>query len=105
MKIYKPAPSFIIRVQIIRQGEDTQYINLCDTTQKEVVEHITKVIEDQKLSVFAKGNRTRIDIRECLGGKNGKSKSISFKGLSTQKTLDIITKSIKTKDNEQHNRK
>lgn len=79
MKIYKPAPSFIIRVQIIRQGEDTQYINLCDTTQKEVVEHITKVIEDQKLSVFAKGNRTRIDIRECLGVKMGNPKAYHSK--------------------------
>jgi hypothetical protein len=94
MKIYKPTPTFIIRVQIIRQGEETQYINLCDTTQNKVVDHITKTIENQKLSVFAKGNSTKIDIRECLGGKNGKSKSISFKGLSTKETLDIITKSI-----------
>ena len=94
MKIYKPAPTFIIRVQIIRQGEETQYINLCDTTQNKVVDHITKTIENQKLSVFAKGNSTKIDIRECLGGKNGKSISISFKGLSTKETLDIITQSI-----------
>jgi hypothetical protein len=94
MKIYKPTPTFIIRVQIIRQGEETQYINLCDTTQNKVVDHITKTIENQKLSVFAKGNSTKIDIRECLGGKNGKSKSISFKGLSPKETLDIITKSI-----------
>ena len=94
MKIYTPAPTFIIRVQIIRQGENTKYINLCDTTQKEAVEHISKTIEKQNISIFAKGNRTRIDIRECLGSKNGKSKSISFKGLSTQQTLDIITKSI-----------
>lgn len=89
MKIFKETPQYLIRLQIIKHPEPTQYITLCETTMEEVEIMCRKVIEAQKLSVFLKGKVTMINIRESLG-KNGKSKNISFRGLSTQKTYDVI---------------
>jgi hypothetical protein len=40
------------------------------------------IIDELKLSVFHGGNQTRMDFRDCIGGKNGKCKSVSFKGLT-----------------------
>jgi len=90
MKIYEQTPNYLVRIQIIRIEEETQYLTLCETTPQEVEEMCKRVVESQNLSPFEKGNRTRIDIRESLGGKNGKSISISFKGLDTKKTLNLI---------------
>ena len=42
-----------------------------------------------------KDDRTRLDIRECLGGKNLTSKSISFVGMSPKKIKEEIVKKYK----------
>lgn len=94
MKIYKHEPSVLIRLQIAKQGEQAEYLTLTETTSKEVDEFIRKIIEAQKISPFAVGRVTSINIREAIGAKNGKAKSISFRGLTPKETLDLILKEL-----------
>jgi hypothetical protein len=92
MKIYNPEPLKLIRVSISKANEKTQYINFKDTSHKEVIDNLIKLIDSFNLSVLNKGDRVRLDIRECLGGKNGKSKSISFIGLTVSELHEKIIK-------------
>jgi hypothetical protein len=97
MKIYAHTPQILVRLQIAKQGEDTQYLTLVDTTAKEVEEFCKKVISSQKIDIFATGLRTSINIREATGGDNGKSKSISFRGLNPKQTLQLLITHINAK--------
>ena len=90
MKLYIKTPVPIIRVSIKKQGEKTEYINLCETTQVKVYKFIEELIKKENISPFQKGYTTNIEIREALGGKNLKSISLSFKGLATLTTKMII---------------
>ena len=90
MKIYNPTPDKLVRINIKKQGEKTHFITLCETTPKEVMDFVKGIIMDQRLSPFEKGKVTNIEIREAIGGKNGKSISISFKGLSPAETKFLI---------------
>jgi hypothetical protein len=92
MKIYNPEPLKLTRVSISKANEKTQYINFKDTSHKEVIDNLIKLIDSFNLSVLNKGDRVRLDIRECLGGKNGKSKSISFIGLTVSELHEKIIK-------------
>lgn len=94
--IYEQKPTHLVRIQINKIGDVSQYLTFCETTPQEVEEMCKYVIEAQKLSPFAEGNKTRIDIRESWGGKNGKSKSISFRGLDTKTTLELIINHVNT---------
>lgn len=94
MKIYQHKPIHLVRLTITKLNEETFYLNLCDTNQEEVIIKLKKIIDNEKLSVFQEGNRTRVDIRDCIGGKNGKCKSISFKGLTPKETNDLIIAKI-----------
>ena len=94
MKIYNYEPPYLIRLQIIKQGEMTEYITLDDATMQGVQEFCTKLIEAQNLSPFQTGKVTAINIREATGGKNGLSRTISFKGLSAKETHDLIIKNL-----------
>jgi hypothetical protein len=95
MKIYEVEPVHLVRICINKKDEQPKYINLIETTAPEVVDMCIKLIEAQHLSIFCKGHMTRIDIREALGAKNGKSKSVSFKGLTVQETFNIIVNHVK----------
>lgn len=98
MKLYTPTPAEVIRLQIKRatdKGEDIKYIAVCDTTMAEVVTMVQQVIDDQKISVWAKGLRTAINIRQYIGAEAGKSISVSFKGLTSAQTEEIILNHIK----------
>ncbi len=92
MKLYKREPEDIIRLQISRQGgEQTEYINLHQTTMDEVEKFCKRIItENLKPDPFVEGKKTMINIRECKGGKNGKAKNISFRGLNPKETKDLI---------------
>lgn len=90
MKVYIPEPLKLIRVSISKVNEKTQYINFKDTTHKEVIDSLIKYIDSFNISVLSKGDRIRLDIRECVGGKNGKSKSISFIGLTVPQMHEKI---------------
>jgi hypothetical protein len=96
MKIYiSPDPPFLIRINIKKQGEKTEHLTLCETTQKEVFQFIKHIIEKQNISPFQKGRLTTIEIREALGSVNLKSISLSFKGINCTNTKNLILKAIK----------
>jgi len=96
MKLYlTPEPPHLMRINIKKQGEKTEFITLCETTQKEAFEFIKGLIEAKNISPFAKGNVTNIEIREAKGSENGKSISLSFKGLKPKEVYLLITTNLK----------
>jgi len=94
MKLFNPSPTYIIRLQIVKQGEQTEYINLEETTIEEVKVFLEEILKRETFSPFETGRVTSINIREALGGKNGKATSISFRGFSPQYIHDLIIKNI-----------
>lgn len=95
MKLFiRKDPEYIIRLQIIKQGAQTEYINLVDTTIEDVKEWLKTLINAQNLSIFEEGRKTMINIRESVGGENGRSTSLSFRGLNPKQTFDLIIKNL-----------
>lgn len=94
MKILKKEPIAYIHLSILKTGEKTEYVSITETTSSEVQDMIKKVIQSQNLSVFEKGLRTSVNVREYIGSKAGKCISLSFRGLSTTKTKELIIKHI-----------
>ena len=97
MKLYEPKPQRIIRVTISRKDETSEYLNFVETDHKTVIDELDKFICSFNFSAENKDDRTRLDIRECIGGTNGKSKSISFVGMSAKKIKENIVKNWKSK--------
>ena len=95
MKIYEPKPQRIIRVTISRKNEPSEYLNFIETDHKTVIDELDKFIYSFNFSAENKDDRTRLDIRECIGGTNGKSKSISFIGMSPKKIKEEIIRKYK----------
>lgn len=89
MKIYKK-PELIIRLSISKIGEDTYYLNFVDTSIDECINKVKGAISSLDISPFERGNSIRIDFRESVNGLNGKSKSISFKGMSTFSVAEFL---------------
>ena len=96
MKIY--GDHHIIRIMIQKQGQASLYLNLEETTVDEVINFITQLMGKQHISPLTTGKVTSIIIREYKDRKNGKSKSISVRGIEPKRVLDIITKSITKKN-------
>ncbi len=94
MKIYRYEPIEFVRLQITSQNEETQYLTLTDTTIEEVKQFCTKILETKNISPFTSGKKTSINIRKAIGGKNGKSESISFRGLTPNETMALIVTAI-----------
>lgn len=90
MKIYNHTPIKVVRLSIQKSEEKTLYINFIETTQEEVIEKLSNLIDSLNLSVLCKGDRVRLDTRDCIGGKNGKNKSISFIGLTVAEIHEKI---------------
>ncbi len=95
MRIYRPEPQQFIRLCIKQQGSDSAYITLVETTQEETKAYLIGLIEKQKLSIFATGKAINIQIREAEGSKNGKSISLTFKGLTPQQVKTLIETDLK----------
>ena len=89
MKIYKRKPLYLIRANIRKQGEKTQIITFCETTMPELKEKLKEIVKPH-INPFEEGKRTSVDIREAEGGNNGRSETISFKGLNVEETAKII---------------
>jgi hypothetical protein len=98
MKIKTLTPVKKVNISFVRLGEPTEYLCLENTTLKEVERACRDAIVLQEVNPFFKGLSTRINIREAVKGVNGKSKSISFKGLSPAKTKDVIASFIKSQN-------
>jgi hypothetical protein len=97
MKIYEPKPIHLIRLTITKKDEETKYLNFIDVTQEDCIKKVTSIIDELKLSVFQGGNQTRMDFRDCIGGKNGKCKSVSFKGLNPKELHKLLIDKIEKK--------
>jgi hypothetical protein len=97
MKIFKkPDPTFFIRLQIRKQGEETQYISLIETDLIKTEIFLKELIKKNAntFDPFCTTKKVSIDMREALGTKNLKSKSISFFGFTTQKVYELINKNL-----------
>lgn len=91
MKIYKSEKKTLIRVSIRKNGEETKYLNFEGVGLDECKEHVKQTINPYlKHGDLFEKVRTAIDFREAIGGKNLKSTSCSFVGLSTQDVYDIL---------------
>lgn len=89
MKIFERAPQKIVRITIKRGNEfRPKPISLIQTTVDEV-EFEAKTAIQQFASVFKTGDKTTVLIREH-DGKNGKSISVSFYGISAKDTYNIL---------------
>ena len=100
MKIFEQTPTYVIRLQVTKTDEQSEYLTLCETTPAEVESMCINIIEKQNLSPFLQGLRTSINIREAWGSKNGRPISLSFKGISPKKTIELIKSHIKKINNE-----
>lgn len=90
MKIYKHDPIYFVRLQILKQKEEAQYLTLHETTIEEVKEMCKTIVLNQGISPFEEGFKTTINIREASGGINGKSTSVSFRGITPTKMKSLI---------------
>lgn len=100
MRIYKPKePPKLLRINIKKQGIETEFITIEDCEQQEFYDYVKALIEKQKLSIFQDGNVTNIEIRIGEGSKNGKSISLSFKGLEPKQVAELIINDL-TKRND-----
>lgn len=96
MKIYVPdPPPHIIRLQISKAGENAEYLTLSETTAEETIVFLKDLISKQNISIFEEGRVTSIVVREAEGGKNGKSKTVSFKGLTPLQVKELIEDTLK----------
>ena len=100
MKIFEDKPAELIRLMISRQGDCTQYITLCECTMDDVLIMVNYLISMQTISPFTSSKKVSVVVREALGGKNGISKSISFRGMSTNEVYKLITEYIEIYPNE-----
>jgi len=95
MRIYKPIlQPKVLRINIKKQLVKTEILTIEDCTQLEFLEYVKKLIEAQNLSIFQTGKLTNIEIREGQGTTNGKSVSISFKGLEPIEVKNLIIKDL-----------
>lgn len=94
MRIFEQVVINKVRLQIRKQGEPTEYLTLCETTIDEVYKAITALLESKPVSPLLNGRVTGIDIREEINSKNGKSKSLSFRGMSPLETKNLIINAI-----------
>jgi len=95
MKIYNPKPIEIIRLSILKKDEKTEYINFTNVEHNECIVKIKSLLQSQNLDQFIKGASTRIDFRHCVGGENGKSISISFKGMNPGQVKKLLETTFK----------
>jgi hypothetical protein len=85
----------LIRLSITRLGDETEYFTLADTKPDAVKKMIEQIVVDQKISPFTGGKKTSCNIREAIGGKNLKSTTVSFYGISPKEIADLIKAYIK----------
>lgn len=94
MKLYKPEPPLVLRIAIKKAGEETKYLSVTDISQKQFVIWATKQLSTLQISVFTSALKLSISVRESVAGINGKSKSISLRGVSTEQVYNLLLKGI-----------
>jgi len=95
MKIYKHKPQYLIQLTFRRGKENPVHLTLCETTPPLVKALLIDLFEPG-IKKDKSHLKTRIEVRERLGGKNGKYTAHSFYGESPSKTrrelIDHINK-------------
>ncbi len=88
MKIYNPEPLQLVRVSISKKEFKTLHLTFHQVTQEECLRKITEMLCEIKVPSIQEKYQTRVDVRSAIGSKNGKSMSVSLKGLTP---LDVYT--------------
>ena len=93
MKIYTPTKLELIRLTIKGNCQDTESINLIDTTHYEAVKYIIKTFSEY----MVKNNafNTTIDIRYCIGGDNLISQRVSLYGIKPFEVRKVLEYNLK----------
>lgn len=97
MKLYKKSEvPYILRITITRPNskESNQHIIVHETTIDECLEWIAELLSKTNSYGPKIGNYTNIAVREEIGARNGKAKSISFYGKSTEETYKLIMEQL-----------
>lgn len=96
MKIYKPIPTKLVRLQIVKHPQKRLNLSLCETTPEKCFSELKEIIKPF-IDPFGKGGKTAINIREVIDGKNGKSVTLSFYGLNPEEVLNILIEKIEVR--------
>jgi hypothetical protein len=94
MEIYTPAKLELIRLTIKGNCQDTQSLNLINTTHAEVIEYIIKTFSGYM--VKCPKFRTTIDIRHCIGGDNLNSQRVSLYGIKPFEVMKVLNFNLRT---------
>lgn len=95
MKIFVHEPKNLIRLMITRKNDLTEYLSIVDATQQEVITFLERLLSEQKVQPTSTKYMTQIVVREAVGGKNGKSKTVSLFGMSPTDVSKLIIESLK----------
>lgn len=91
MKIYQPPPpDKVIRIVIKQQGNKPEYMTLHHCTKEEAHDKVKEWIQGTGLGPFQEGKSINIQFREAEGSENGKSISLTFKGMTPQELKQLI---------------
>lgn len=95
MKVYiRPEPMRLVKLEIKKQWEKTEYISLQDCEVMDVENHI-KVLLQWKVDPFATWYRTRINIRKIVDwNKYEWWKTISLHWICPKDIYDLIISSF-----------
>lgn len=81
MKIYKHQPLYLIQLTFRWKGENPIHLTLCETTVA-LAKIMLESLFPNETKPKSKAYKTRIEIRERIGGKNGKFLAHSFYGYT-----------------------
>lgn len=88
MEIYRPSKLELIRLTIKGNCQDTESLNLINTTHAEVVEYVIKTFS--VYMVKCPKFRTTIDIRYCIGGDNLNSQRVTLYGIKPNEIMKVL---------------
>ena len=94
MQIYTPAKLELIRLTIKGNCQDTESLNLINTTHAEVVEYVIKTFS--VYMVKSKQFRTTIDMRYCIGGNNLNSQRVTLYGIKPFEVMKVLNYNLST---------
>lgn len=103
MKIYEYEPPYLIRLQILKQDCEPEYLTLIDATLEQAEEMIREIMSKQVVSAIETGFKqkvTSVNIRESIKSKNGKSTVVSFRGIDPKKALELIVNHLNENKND-----
>lgn len=93
MEIYKPAKLELIRLTVKGNCQDTESLNLINTTHAQAIEYIIKTFSNYM--VKSKEFRTTIDIRYCIGGDNLNSQRVTLYGIKPFEVMKVLNFNLK----------